>query len=332
VQRFAYEIVKRLDLLATPHELAILVPEYYENKNPFTNIDFFKYGNHRGRLWTQLDYPRYVKKTGIPGIFFTNLVPVTYPKGIVVIHDLIFKIHPEYFNKSLRGKISVFWRNFNNNLAIRKKMKIVTVSNFTKSEIVKTFHISSDNIDVVYNSWEQMKEISEDQVIFAQYPEMKKNDYYFTLSSIAPNKNFQWILKAADKYPNETFVIAGSGDLKKLSDDLHLSLKNVIFLGYITDEQVKAAMHYCKAFLFPTLYEGFGITPLEAIANGAKRIIISDIPVMREIYGNAASYINPHVINLETKDAKESSKKVLDKYSWDTSAQKFYDVIKNSKQ
>lgn len=328
VQRFAYEIVKRLDVLVKPHKIAILTPEYYDDRYLFKNLDVIKYGKHKGRLWTQLDYPHYVRKYKVPGIFLTNLIPIIYPHGIVVIHDLIFKVHPEYFNKNLRGKISVLWRNFNNKRAVKSNMKLVTVSNFSREEIVKAFHIPINDIDVVYNSWEQMNGIEEDQNIFNAYPQLKKHHYYFSLSSIAPNKNFQWILKAAAKYPHETFVIAGSGNLQKLSIQLGLSdLNNVVYLGYISDEEVKALMHYCKAFLFPTLYEGFGITPLEAVANGAPSIIVSDIPVMHEIYGETASYIDPYKVDLNIKKSDCPTKSLLDKFSWDESAEKFYKIL-----
>lgn len=65
-----------------------------------------------------------------------------------------------------------------------------------------------------------------------------------------------------------------------------------MYLGYVTDGEAKSLMENCKAFLFPTLYEGFGIPPLEAIACGAPRVMVSNTPCMREIYGSHADYID----------------------------------------
>ena len=68
---------------------------------------------------------------------------------------------------------------------------------------------------------------------------------------------------------------------------------NVLPAGYLRDTEIKTLMKHCEAFLFPSLYEGFGIPPLEAAAAGAPRLILSDIPVLREICGEAAYYIDP---------------------------------------
>ena len=89
------------------------------------------------------------------------------------------------------------------------------------------------------------------------------------------------------------FAIAGGGSLEAEAKRLGLAnLPNVVYLGYVSDGEAKALMHHCKAFLFPTLYEGFGIPPLEAVACGAPRIYVSDTPCMREIYGDCAGYID----------------------------------------
>ena len=85
------------------------------------------------------------------------------------------------------------------------------------------------------------------------------------------------------------------------------------YLGYVTDGEAKALMANCRAFLFPTLYEGFGIPPLEAIACGAPRVIVSDTPCMREIYGPHAAYLDPA--------------ELLGQYSWSASARRLAGLL-----
>ena len=86
----------------------------------------------------------------------------------------------------------------------------------------------------------------------------------------------------------------------------------------------------CKAFLFPTIYEGFGLPPLEALCAGARRIIVSDTDVMHEIFGGGAEYINPssYEYNLEGQKEKISGERILNRFSWKRSAESLYKVLK----
>ncbi len=100
--------------------------------------------------------------------------------------------------------------------------------------------------------------------------------------------------------------------------------KNGKKLGYVSDEEAKTMMRDCKAFLFPTFYEGFGIPPLEAMSVGAKNIYVSDTAVMHEIFGDSVHYINPYkyndIFDDDAADSEECIRKVLLKYSWKKSA------------
>ena len=107
-------------------------------------------------------------------------------------------------------------------------------------------------------------------------------------------------------------------------------LPNVLYLGYVSDGAAKALMAHCKAFLFPTLYEGFGIPPLEAAACGAPQIIVSDTPCMREVYGPCAAYIdltaNPGDVD-DVTPATAPTAALLEKYSWDKSAERLLQIL-----
>ncbi len=329
VQRFGYEILKRWDKYDVSEPLRILVPEYYDDSKEFEKLQVIKYGSTKGKLWEQIDFVRYAKKNRLDGIFFTNIIPVCYRKGIVVLHDIIFKVRPDFFNSTFRGKISVLWRRYLYRLIVLSRMKIVTVSNFSKKEILNNYRLDESRIEVIYNSWQHMDEVGEDEDILNNN-NIKRFEYFFSLATIAKNKNFEWILNCANNNPSYQFVVAGGGDLDSVRIKLGFDkLDNVLFLGYVSDEEAKSLMKNCTAFLFPTLYEGFGIPPLEAVACGAKSIIVSDTPCMHEIYKDYAFYINPLDYNNTRIDEFKTinTKDVLKLYDWNESAYRFYKLL-----
>ena len=117
-------------------------------------------------------------------------------------------------------------------------------------------------------------------------------------------------------------------DIEKLK-----TLSNVLLLGYVSDQQVKYLMKNCRAFVFPSYYEGFGIPPLEALVCGAK-IIVGKAASLPEIYGNTALYIDPENTNCNLSQMTDSFnpdqkdiESVLNEYSYDKAAKKLYNSI-----
>ena len=133
-------------------------------------------------------------------------------------------------------------------------------------------------------------------------------------------------------------VVGGIGyaKLSFMKDTAELQkLSNVKLLGYVTDGQVKTLMKNCRAFIFPSYYEGFGIPPLEALSVGAK-IIVGKAASLPEIYKDAAIYIDPYNTDCNLEDLlsdfdktshAEAVQKVLSEYSYDKAAQKLYNVL-----
>ena len=199
---------------------------------------------------------------------------------------------------------------------------------------MKYYHVNPEKITVVYNAWQHMQRVRPDPMLFGEYskwPQLKKGEYYFSMSNLLKNKNFPWVLRAAQSKPQVMFAIAGGGSLAAEAERLGLAdLPNVLYLGYVSDGAAKALMAHCKAFLFPTLYEGFGIPPLEAAACGAPQIIVSDTPCMREVYGPCAAYIdltaNPGDVD-DVTPATAPTAALLEKYSWDKSAERLLQIL-----
>ena len=325
VQRYALEILKELDRIWNGGEIEMAVPPDVSRKVSLQRIRTVPVGRRSGDLWEQIDLARYLKKEKAFAVYFENVFPIFYRKDLAVIHDVSLKANPQYFNGTLRGKVSVLWRRLNYWIACHSGMTVVTVSDFSRKEINQYYHTNPGQIAVIHNAWQHMDRISADQSVFERDRRIRPGEYYFALSSLAHNKNFAWIVRAARNHPKETFVIGGGGNFAQFIREQHAEgLENLLLLGYIPDGQAKALMAHCKAFLFPSLYEGFGIPPMEAVASGADSIVLSDIPVLREIYGEAGNYINPHDPEgriPELKRLNEAEKKtLLDRYSWEKSA------------
>lgn len=331
IQRYAKEICEELDKLIKKDEVEILIPSYSETVPAYQNIRIVKYGERKGRMWEQIDLMNYLKKTKSQGVFLTNELPLLYPKGIACIHDISYKVNPSFF-KDGNKRLSRLWHCINYSAIVRHCKKMLTVSEFSKSEICRVYDVDGDRIRIASPSWQHMNDIHEDCSIIDNNKALKNKDFYFSMSTLALNKNFRWVLSAAKQNPGKEFAIAGGGKLADLARSIgYEDLPNIHFLGYVSDEEAKALMHNCKAFLFPTLYEGFGLPPLEAIASGCKSIIVSDTPCMHEVYGDYAVYINPNKYDGIHMDELEADKNVADllkKYSWAKSATVLYQLIK----
>lgn len=327
VDRFAYQILSEFDKLydrnASDYEVSILVPANAKEVPAYKNIRVIK--SKRNRFWTQIVYGGYARFHRMIPINLCNEASVIAPKGITALHDVCYAetkdVFPyvEEFPASEREWFLKIYKRI-----CKKAYRVITVSEFSKERIEKLLGMDGDRITVIGNGWQHFKHIEIDETLV---PEQDRGKYFFVMTSANKNKNFPWVLKVAKNNPDCTFIAAGK-DLDKI-DDLS-KYPNVKYVGYATDVMAKTYMKYCKAFLFPSYYEGFGIPPMEAMSVGAK-IIISDRASLPEIFGGTAYYISPEnadvnlneLIKIKTDDYSE----VLEKYSWKHSAEKLLELL-----
>lgn len=332
IQRYSIELLSALDALVPPGLVEVVTPPGVRAP-VYQNIKTVTFGSHKGALWQQLDYPAYLKYRGARGLATCNVIPLYGFRGIAVVHDVCYRARPDFYT-DLRGRLSAAWHRLQYRRIARVAEHIITVSEFSKSEINRYYGVAPERISVVYNAWQQMQRIAPDEGIFAKMPQLRRGQYYFSMANLLKNKNFPWVLRAARNKPEAVFAIAGGGSLEAEARRLGLAdLPNVVYLGYVSDGEAKALMHHCKAFLFPTLYEGFGIPPLEAVACGAPRIIVSDTPCMREVYGDCAGYIDLKTNRGYVDDAtapRRDAAVLLERYSWRKSAQALCKVLEQA--
>lgn len=326
VMRFAKEILKRLDTYPGAEKWVLVVPQYAEYAPNLERIKIVKYGDTHGNLWEQTDFLVYIKKHNFESVNFNNTIPLLRP-GIVVIHDIAYKIHPE-FADSLHGRVSNLYHQIAFRRAARSKKPIITVTNFSKIQLIEHYDIDPARISVIGNAWQHLNNVEIDASILTNY-HLKEKAYYFSLGSLSKMKNTKWIYEVAKRNPKELFVLAGAKP--KNTTDNFSELNNVLRIGFVTDEQIIALIRNCKAFIYPSIYDGFGIPPLEALSQGAD-VVCSMSACLPEVYRNSVHYINPYDydvdINRLIKEKIAPPEEVLSRYSWDKSAKEFYKVLK----
>lgn len=343
VPRYAMEIVKRLDQYFKPGEAELVIPPNATNIPNLVNINICKWedrGKKReinGLLWGNISYALYVRRKQGVNVNFSNRAE--WIKGsITALHDIISLENNKYdfikdnLNVKLKRAINRIW--FLSKIFIKKctAETLVTVSEYSKQDICSRIGFDTEKVSVIGNGWEHVISIEErneqlDTRIVAK-------QFYFFIGNINPHKNIKWIIEEAQMMPNEYFVIAGKIP-KEITEEVKVTRSNIIFLGYISDAYMKYLMINCKALLFPSYVEGFGIPPLEELALGGK-VIVSDIPVMHEIYGDSVYYINPNKGNVDLNrliiNPVESAEKVLDAHNWDMSARKWFKLIDDARK
>ncbi len=295
VNRFAYELCRVW--AETGVSFALCCPpgkirECYD----ISNFKIIVCGCGKSHVWEQLALPLWFSRVRGKKILvcFTGLGPLLIRKKIMTIHDLAFMVNPKWYSRSYR-----LWYRLMTPLCAFTSMKILTVSEFSKSEIMQRLSISNDKICVVYNAVSPLFHAKHDENCWAEKRDYVGEKYILAVSSIDPRKNFSMLLKAFS-YVNDRniklYIVGGQSSIYSTSiaalskEDTSERIK---WLGRVSDQQLKWFYTHALCFVYPSLYEGFGIPPLEAMSCGTPTIV-SAISVLKEVCGDAALYVNPH--------------------------------------
>ena len=257
---------------------------------------------------------------------------------IVTIHDASVYAFPRAYSTSfLIWYKLVYW------LTCRFARRIVTVSCNSKKELSRYCDINIDKIDVIYEGKEQILRFDPDNS-FLQKNNLVSNKYLLAVSSINPNKNFQLIVDAMEYLKDSSCKIAIAGDknnkiFKKYTSKID---SRIIFLGYVSDVQLRALYENATCFIYPSFYEGFGLPPLEAMACGCP-VIVSNTSSLPEVCGDAALYCDPSdpiglaekitvLINDDTlrDEMRQKGFEHVKQFSWDKCARETWEVIERT--
>ena len=297
VGRFGYEVSLRLKK-ALPQAVFLGpkgISDHYAQE-----LGIQTFGRWSGVLWEQVELPFYLKGKGGILLNLANTCPILYSQNVTVIHDIIPITNPEWFSFQARN-----YYKYISPLSIRHSKHLLTVSEQTKQEISKLFHIDPNKIDVVYNATSDFwkKDMN------SESPEFP---FILGVSSLDPRKNLKRLVEAFCQLNNKELRLVIVGHKHKAFPDLNIHLKEeeekrILFKGYLTDQELRLLYSRAELFVFPSLKEGFGIPPLEAMKCGCP-VVASNIPSINEVCGDAVLYINP----LDASSLARGMQQVLD--------------------
>ena len=358
--RYVKKLVENLEKTDLDNQYFIFLrKDNFLNYNPKNNnfkkvlADYKWYG-----FKEQILFPFKIRKHKIDLMHFPHFnVPLLYFNPfIITIHDLILKRFPTsrasalipayYWLKNLVYQIVIF-------SAIKRSKKIIAVSNYTKNDILKYFKVKSDKIKVIYEGAplkSQRPRLDE----YTLPPSERKgcssqgtaSRYLLYVGNAYPHKNLERLILSFNKLIEDKkdlyLILVGEIDYfyKKIQDKFSDS-KKIIFTDFISDKELVALYKNASIYVFPSLYEGFGLPPLEAMSCGVP-VVCSQASCLPEILENSAIYFDPEDIN----DMAEKIKYVLDnekiqkqlisngfeqikKYKWEEMTQEILKIYKS---
>ena len=251
------------------------------------------------RRWWALGLPFFLRQNSFDLFHGTNYeVPLWNRKrNVLTIHDLSVLLHPEYHEPHLvqraRRRLP---------LMIRSATRIIAVSESMKLEICEYLKLKPERVVVTQEApRKSFRPLSPSESVATTERLGIEPDFILTVGTIEPRKNLLTLVRALDQILRRTslrpqLVIAGGEGW--LMDDLYSFIESsgighrVRFIGYTSDDDLRALYSSCRVCVYPSFYEGFGLPPLEAMACGAP-VITSRVPALEETVGKAAFLFNP---------------------------------------
>jgi glycosyltransferase involved in cell wall biosynthesis len=228
------------------------------------------------------------------------LPPLVRCKAVVTIHDCIHLMFPQY----LPNRFAYTYARASISLAARRATRIMTVSESSKRDILRFVDTEPDKIDVIYNAYDDRFAIDprEEDVVRVRERYQLESEFVLYAGNVKPHKNLERLIEAFHLVRNRgldhlKLVLIGDEISRytalRRAVHRHQLHKYVRFLGYLPEMTLAVMYRLAGVFVFPSLYEGFGLPPLEAMASGTP-VVTSNVSSLPEVAGDAAILVDPY--------------------------------------
>jgi glycosyltransferase involved in cell wall biosynthesis len=336
VERYAEEMVNALAAIRS--DLLPVAPATVSLRHDEVGgMKVQRVGSRTGHAWEQLDLRRYLRKNGDPFLLdLANTGPVTYRNQLVVIHDVLHRRFPQAHSRAFR-----WWYGAMTPSLARHAEVVATVSRFSQAEIRDIY--GRRHIAVLPNAvgtWIAGP---------ARRPSALATSHFFlVVGSHSAHKGIAIAHRAFERYRERggraQMVVVG-GSHRSFAGRQSSGTDGVHDLGRVSDDELIWLYRHAHAFLFPSLYEGFGVPPLEAQAAGAP-VIASDIPPLREVLSPSSAIWFPPaddealceaMLSLETRSGLRANlmtagQQNVGRFSWQASASMLSEIIDRTKR
>jgi glycosyltransferase involved in cell wall biosynthesis len=333
IQRYAHNLALRLP------DLGLITPEAPRAEYGGIPGDRIRIvpSRLRSHLWEQLVLPRAVRKSDVvwsPA----SIGPLSFANHVMTIHDVAHIEHPEWY-----GRAFGLWYRSVQPTAARRARHLICVSEFTRQQVMKIFRVPSERITVIHEGLDAAFRRPPQAEIDAEVEARAlRQPYVLALGAVSPRKNFNRLLQAWSRVerPDADLVIVGRPNLFFARGGTMDALPSrARHLTNVDDDSLVRLLAGAAAFLYPSLYEGFGLPVLEAMAVGTP-VLTSNLTSLPEVAGDAALLVDPYdtdaiaaaITRLLADEAlrDDLTRRGADRvacFSWDTAAEQTWAVL-----
>lgn len=295
----------------------------------------------------QIRIPLALKREGVTLFHAPHYVlpPLVRCRSVVTIHDCIHLMFPQY----LPNRLAYIYARASIAMASRCATRVMTVSESSKRDILRFVNVDPDKISVIYNAYDERfgVEPREEDVVRVRERYQLHDEFVLYAGNVKPHKNLERLIAAFQIVRKRgldhlKLVLIGDEISKyaalRRAVHQHQLHKYVRFLGYLPEETLAVMYRLAGVFVFPSLYEGFGLPPLEAMASGTP-VVTSNVSSLPEVAGDAAVLVDPYdpdaiadgifrVLSDESlrRDLRRKGIVRAHQFSWETSVGRIHDI------
>lgn len=329
IGQYAYEILAHLHPLCSRHRVTVFLPSSPRKDMPAETTNWRYHVASPAKLWTFVGLPLALKKIRADVVFSpTHYIPrfVALPR-VMSIMDLSYLEYPDMFRKKDLYQLTT-WTAY----SVRRAAKILTISEFSKNAIIKAYGVGPDRVVVTYPGL-TMKTAAKKSTY---------QNYILSVGTLQPRKNYVRLIEAFSKLDSSlTLIIVGKkGWLYEeilAAPHAYGVSDRVKFLEFVSDAELPSLYKGALCFALPSLYEGFGLPVLEAMAYGLP-IVVSNVSSLPEIAGDAGIYVDPEsvesitkglIVGVSGKNAlrAKAAKAQVAKFTWGAAAKQTLEVL-----